>query len=194
MATHDATDAQEVRRLFWACSVVLITLCGGNQQANADIDVTEYQTTRSVKTERERKLLRERFEAERQQEMSRQAEEQARERLRVEEEQARLAARPLPVRLTEAKCNKCHTDQNYQRAAHTLPGWWSVVLRMRYFNQAELSWSDKTIIVQHLSETYPADSNAVFIEWSMLMLGLLLTAIAGTWIIRRNRTSPLKET
>lgn len=194
MATHDAADAQEVRRLCWACAVVLITLCGSYRQANADIDVTEYLTTRSVKTERERKQLQEHFEAERQQELLRHKEEQIRERLRLVDEQARLAARPWPVRLTEAKCSKCHTDQNYQRAAHALPGWWSVVLRMRYFNQAELSWSDMTTIVQHLSETYPANSNTALMEWGMLMLSLFLAAIGGTWAIRRNRTSPLKET
>lgn len=110
-----------MKQLFWVCSVFLY-LSACSQQANADIDVTEYQTTRSVKTERERELLQERFELERQLEISRQADEQVREQLRIEEEQGRQAARPWPVRLTEAKCSKCHTDQNYQRAAHTIPG------------------------------------------------------------------------
>ena len=194
LAAHDAPDTEEVRGSLWWRVLVLISLFGSHPLARADIDVTEYQTARSVKTERERQQLQERFESERQQEMARQAEAQARERHRFEEAQARLAARPWPERLTEAKCSKCHTDQNYQRAAHALPGWWGVVLRMRLFNQAELSWSDMTTIVPHLSDAYPASASSAAMEWGMLLLSLLLAAIGIAWVIRRNRTSPSKET
>lgn len=177
----------------WTKHVVLCCLLNSTHPAQADIDVSEYQTSRAVQSERERRALQQHFEIERRQEVEREAARRGAEERRLAEEQARQAARPWPERLTDARCTRCHTDQNYQRASHALPGWWLVILRMRYFNQAELTWQEMWIISQHLTSAYPAEFSIVLFEWLAPLLLLPIMIVLAKWR-RRYILNSTKET
>lgn len=153
----------------------------------ADVDVSEYQTRQSVRSNKERKTLQADFERQRREETERERAIRELESRRLAEEQARREARPYPVKLTEARCTLCHTAGNFENTGHAWPGWVAVVLRMKYFNQAPLAWNDMWIISHHLSRTRPADAASAAIEWGSLVLVPIF--IAGTIAWRRRRKS-----
>ncbi len=164
----------------WIKSVVLCVLLSSAYPAQADIDVAEYQTSRSVQSEDERRALQQNFETERRREAEREAALRAAAERELADAQARQAARPWPERLTQARCTHCHADQNYLRIRHALPGWWLVILRMRYFNRAELSWQDMWVISKYLATTYPAELPILLFEWiaPLLLLSALLVLLS----------------
>lgn len=157
----------------------------------ADVDVSEYQTRQSVRSDKEREALQADFERQRREEEAHAHAARREEARRQAEEQARREARPYPVKLTEARCTLCHSPLNFETSRHAWPGWAAVVLRMKYFNQALLAWEDMWIISRHLSRTHPADATSAAIEWGSLALAPTLVAIAVAW--RRHRKLKPKE-
>ena len=53
--------------------------------------------------------------------------------------------------VTEQRCLLCHPATNYTRNSHALPGWWAATLRMKYVNNAPVTWAELRIIVPHLA-------------------------------------------
>lgn len=164
----------------------------------ADVDVSEYQTRDVVRSEAERRKLRTEFEQERQAERLREQAQAQEEEARQAAEAASLSTRPWPERLTEERCTVCHPATNYALAGHAWPGWLVVTLRMRFFNEAPLTWPEQWTIVAHLTETYPADTETIGYEW-----GATLASMIGViWLMARcirwsknssNRKEPLNE-
>ncbi len=157
------------------------------------MDVSEYQATGAVRSRQETERLQKEFEQQRalEEERARQAEAEAARQLA--EEAARRAARPWPVRLTEARCTLCHSATNYETSSHTLPGWIAVILRMRYFNMAPLEWEETWIIGRHLSKARPPDASTALFEWGAT--GTLIAApfLLYYWATRRHRRFRKKE-
>lgn len=100
------------------------------------------------------------------------------------ERAAALAARPYPVRLLEARCPKCHKEMDYLEQAHTLPGWGFVVMRMKYFNGAELAHADMPVIATHLTEIRGLGGTAAVLEYAALPA---VCAMPAFWIWWRRR-------
>lgn len=149
----------------------------------ADIDPSEYELKSSIRSEKERERFRLQLEKSRAEEVEHeraQAEIEARQQA---EEKERLAARPYPVKLLEARCTKCHAATHYENQNHTWLGWLLVAVRMEYFNDAILNPGDRKVIVAHLAETYPANGSDALIEW----LAQLLAALGpiGAWLLFR---------
>lgn len=105
------------------------------------------------------------------------------------EEGVRLASRPLGVRLVEARCGACHGPEYLRNHRYGWLGWWSVLLRMEYFNGARFEPGERRVIVAHLARTRSATTAKVAAEW--LAAGttgaLLLLALAR--LARRRRRS-----
>lgn len=154
--------------------------------AEAEMCAGEYQTgaRRMTKEQRAReqalmdaaRARAEEFERER-----RMAEEEAR---RAEE--ARLAARPLGVRLVERRCGPCHDAGVVAGARHALPGWWATVLRMEWFNGARFEAGERGAIVSHLATNQPAGPARTAIEWGVPALAAALP-LAGWLGLRHAR-------
>lgn len=172
-------------RLRWLIIHCLLLGLPPTAPSWADVDVSEYQTRQSVRSEREREALQAAFERQRRAEAAREQRVQEQESRRLAEEQARREARPYPVKLTEARCTLCHAAQNYEYSAHAWPGWAVVVLRMRLFNLAPLDWTEMWVISRHLSQTYPADTALALLEWGAF--ATLPTLVAGSLLWYRRR-------
>ncbi|MBL8485682.1 MAG: hypothetical protein JNK22_01075 [Rhodocyclaceae bacterium] len=157
--------------------------------ARADVDPSEYGTRSSLRSEAERQRLQRELSRERAVEAGRDAERRAEAAGRLAAEQARLEGRPWPVRLTEARCTACHPATNYSLADHALPGWWMVALRMRFMNDAPVTWGEMRIIARHLAETYPARRETALIEWGLAGGALA----AGTWLTLRRRRRAMQS-
>lgn len=158
--------------------------------AFADIDVAEYQLQRSVRSETERRRLQAEFE--RRREAAAQEENRVQEALAQAqaEEAARRAARPYPVRLTEARCTRCHVPAHYTTKAYGMPGWAAVVLRMRLLNDADdLAWEEMSVIIGHLARTHPATAIRHMMEWITVGLLLVLPLWLRAWL-RSHRPHP----
>lgn len=147
----------------------------------------EYQTgaRRLSKAQREREDARVRAEREHAEavERCRQLEAEAR---RAEEE-ARRAARPLGVRLVEARCTVCHSADALAVQRRGRLGWWAVVARMELFNGARLASSERTVIVDHLARTQPALPAQVALEWGVALLLVSPPAALLLWRGRRRK-------
>lgn len=152
----------------------------------ADIDDSAYDVQRTIKSAAERMRLErelrfqqqaaeERAEAERQADLRREA-----------ERQAVLAARPYPVRLTEAHCTRCHAETHYRQQSHTWPGWLFVVLRMKYLNGASIENAEIPTIVTYLAAEHPADRADAALEHAILPLAATLMA-GAIWFARLRR-------
>lgn len=157
------------------------------------MDVSEYRASGAVRSQGESARLRQEFERRRAEEEAKGRQAEAESARRIAEEQARRAARPWPVRLTEARCTLCHAATNYEETRHALPGWMAVLLRMRYFNLAPLDWEETWIIGRHLSETRPADAATALMEWSATGIVLASPVLLYLWTTRRTRRSRKKE-
>lgn len=160
--------------------------------AHADIDDSEYEIRVNRKTAAERARIDAEFRREQAREAA--AAEQARveEARRASELQARLAARPYPLRITEQRCTHCHAETHYTRQAHTWPGWLVVVMRMKVLNDAgEIAGEEILPIAGYLHETYGAEGSDALFEYALIALMPLLPGlIALLWARRRSRTRP----
>jgi len=116
------------------------------------------------------------------------AEEQARQEAEARRKrEAELAARPYPVRLTEARCLGCHSVDPLLERSRTRLGWELVALRMQRFNGAHLKPGERAVIARHLAETYPAPSQRKMAEAAILAVLVLAPASLGwLWWRRRN--------
>ena len=102
------------------------------------------------------------------------------------EAQARLAARPLGVRLVESRCGACHGPEALRDHRYTRLGWWSVLLRMEYVNGARFEAGERGVIVAHLADSQSAGSIRAAAEWGAALAAVGLLAVAG-WRLRRRR-------
>lgn len=150
----------------------------------ADIDVAEYEVRGAVRSEQQRKKLNAQFERDRQEEQAREKKQQEELARQEAERQAALAARPYPLRLTEARCTVCHAATHFSQQRHTWPGWFAVVLRMKYFNHAPIESVDIPVIAGHLAYTYGASGVDALLEYLLPLATVALPAGAG-WLLRR---------
>ncbi|OGS99570.1 MAG: hypothetical protein A3F73_02985 [Gallionellales bacterium RIFCSPLOWO2_12_FULL_59_22] len=155
--------------------------------AHADIDTSEYELKSSIRSEKEREQFRAQLEKSRVEEVERERAQAEAEARRHAEEMERLAARPYPVRLLEARCTVCHAATNYENQNHTWLGWWLVVSRMEYFSKVALNSGERGVIVAHLTETRPGDTRIVLMEYGALAVSLLGAALLVWQGVRRIR-------
>ena len=113
----------------------------------------------------------------------------AEESARLQEE-ARLAARPMGVRLVERRCGPCHEGTFIAARRYGRPGWWATVLRMEWFNGARFEADERSVIVAHLTMTQGAGPVRTAIEWALPPLAIALPL--GAWLaLRRMRAERL---
>ena len=166
--------------------LVLLLFLTGAAIAGLDIDQymppIEYDLTEEERERRQQAVQREIQEA------RRRAEEQARQEAEARRQhEADLAARPYPVRLTEARCLSCHPIETLLERPRTRLGWELVALRMQRFNGAHLKPGERAVIARHLAETHPAPTQRKMAEAVLLVLLVLTPALLG-WIWWRRRT------
>lgn len=152
----------------------------------ADIDDSAYDTSSQRISAVKRRAMDAEFAEERQREEERERlEREAAARAEVERQVA-LAARPYPERLLEKRCTACHVADHHMAQSHTLPGWWFVLIRMKYLNAAELDGAEMSVLALHLAEIRPAAGTEAVLEYLALPTFLLLPFVAG-WGWRRRR-------
>lgn len=125
------------------------------------------------------------FERERKLEEARDAREREEAAANAAARLAELAARPYPVRLLESRCTACHKAEHYMEQSHSLPGWWFVVLRMKYLNDAELEIADIPVITSQLTEVRGAGGLVAVLEYAALPALLAASILVGRWFQRR---------
>lgn len=144
----------------------------------------EYQSGSRRLSPAERAREMQRIEQEREREAQRERERQAQEEQARQARAAALAARPLGVRLVEARCGVCHPPDYFESRGRTYIGWWATVLRMEVFNGARIEAGERAPIVAHLSNSHRATAARQAIEW---LLAVLLAAGAGGLVVRLRR-------
>jgi hypothetical protein len=161
----------------------LAPLCG-----HADIDESEYEFKKTVRSAAERKRLASEFLAAQQAEAEMARQEAAREVLRLAAEKAAWDALPYPVRLTQTRCTSCHSEDNYLEQRHNRVGWELVILRMQYLNDAELQDGEGGVIASHLAANYPQTAVEALAEAArQLGVALLPIALCLGWRFARSR-------
>jgi hypothetical protein len=167
---------------------VLLLLFFLTGAAIAGLDIDEYMPPiESDLTEEERDRRQEAVQRQIE-EARRRAEEQARQEAEARRQrEAERAARPYPLRLTEARCLGCHPMDALLERPRTRLGWELVALRMQRFNGAHLKPGERAVIARHLAETYPAPSQRKMAEAAILAVLVLAPASLGwLWWRRRN--------
>jgi hypothetical protein len=153
----------------------------------ADIDDSSYDTHSESVSAAARQAMDARLAQERQREEERERREREAEAREEAARQAALAARPYPVRLLEQRCTACHASTHYMEQSHTLPGWWFVVVRMKYLNGAELAPAEMPILAAHLSEIRGAAGLEAALEYAALPTLLALPWVTAVLWRRRGR-------
>jgi hypothetical protein len=167
-------------------ALILAAILVAPTAADGEMSAGEYETgaRRMTKAQRAREqalMDAERARAEQFERERRVAEEAARR-----EEEARLAARPLGVRLVERRCGACHDADFIAAPRHARPGWWATVLRMEWFNGARFEAGEREVIIAHLATTQPAGPARTAMEWGLPALAVVLPL--GGWLgLRRAR-------
>ena len=167
--------------------VLLLFLTGA---AIAGLDIDEYMPPiESDLTEEERERRQQAVQREIE-EARRRAEEQARQEAEARRQrEADLAARPYPVRLTEARCLSCHPIEALRERPRTRLGWELVSLRMQRFSGARLEPGERAVIASHLAEAHPAPTHRKIAEAVILGIFVLAPALLGwLWWRRRSRS------
>ncbi len=167
------------RRTGIAITIALALLM--TPPAHAEMDHRDYQVKEMTGPAAARSELQRRIEAEGIEAARRAAEAQAAAEAARRAHEAELTARPYPVRLAEARCTTtCHGPERFADTRHGWLGWLLVILRMRYFNRAELSWQDMWVISKYLATTYPAELPILLFEWiaPLLLLSALLVLLS----------------
>jgi hypothetical protein len=165
-------------------ALVVATLVALSRPAVAEMSADDYQTgaRRLTPAQQAQEAERIRREREHTEAVEREREAQAEQARR--DEQARLAARPLGVRLVETRCGACHGADYLRDHRYGWLGWWSVLLRMEYVNGARFEAGERRVIVAHLASSLPATSTRAGFEWTAAAaLPALLLAVA--WVLRR---------
>jgi hypothetical protein len=138
-----------------------------------------------TRAERAREAERIRQQRERAEAIEREREAQAEQARR--EEQARLAARPLGVRLVDSRCGVCHGPEYLRDRRYGRLGWWTVLLRMEYFNGARFEPDERRVIVEHLARTHSAGRMREWFEWVAAAAVVTLVIAAGRHLRHRTR-------
>ncbi|AGA32631.1 hypothetical protein TVNIR_0944 [Thioalkalivibrio nitratireducens DSM 14787] len=164
---------------------MILLLIAGHVSAGLDIDPylppVEPDLTDEERERRQEAVQRQIEEA------RRRAEEQARQEAEARRQrEAELAARPYPVRLTEARCLGCHRMDDLLERPRTRLGWELVALRMQRFNGAHLEPGDRAVIAAHLARTYPAPIYRRVVE-PLILIAILLVPLVVWWQWHKRR-------
>ncbi|MEW5864095.1 MAG: hypothetical protein AB1773_10965 [Pseudomonadota bacterium] len=141
----------------------------------------EYQAGSRRLSPAERAREMQRIEEEREREAQRERERRMQEEAAQQARAAALAARPLGVRLVEARCGVCHPPDYFESRGRTYIGWWATVLRMEVFNGARLEAGERAPIVAQLSNSHRATAARQAIEWLLVVLA----AAGAGWLVLR---------
>ena len=165
----------------------ILLLVAGDAPAGLEIDQylppVESDLTEEER-ERHQEAVRRQIE-----EARRRAEDQARQEAEARRQrEAELAARPYPVRLTEARCLGCHRIDDLLDHPRTRLGWELVALRMQRFNGANLEPGERAVIAAHLARTHPAPMYRRIAE-PLILIAILLAPVLVWWQWRRRRQS-----
>lgn len=167
--------------LVWVMSMTLPVVAG--------LDIDQYlMPQENTLTEEEMIAQRKAVQAQIEEARRRDQERAEQQRQARKEEEARLAARPVAVRLTELRCLTCHTLENLETNPQSRIGWEITVRRMQWFNDAKLEEGERAVIVHYLAETYPAKGWRRF-DAVLLMSGLAALFILIVFIMYRLITS-----
>lgn len=113
---------------------------------------------------------------------------------REREAQARHVARPLGVRLLEARYAFCHGPDALRERRYGRLGWWVVLLCMEYFNGAGFEPGERRVIVAHLTDSQSAGPIRAGIEWlAAAAVVALLVAAGGRCLRRRARAGTFRR-
>jgi mono/diheme cytochrome c family protein len=170
-----------------AGALLIAALLAAPTPGAAEMSSDEYESggRRLTPAQRAQEAERVRQERERAEALEREREAQAEQQRR--DEQARLAARPLGVRLVEARCGACHGPEFLRDHRYGRLGWWSVLLRMEYVNGAHFEAGDRGVIVDHLVASRPASGARLALEWVVAAAAPLLAIGVGWRLLRRAR-------
>ena len=186
MGSHGAAQPEALRpSVRRAARFLLLGLATIPALANADVDDSAYDTATQRASPAARRAMDQQFERERKLEEARDAREREEAAANAAARLAELAARPYPVRLLESRCTACHKAGHYMEQSHTLPGWWFVVLRMKYLNDAELEAADIPVLATHLTAIRGAGGIVASMEYAALPALLAASLLAGGWFQRR---------
>ena len=186
MASHGAAQPEALRpRVPRAARPLLLALACIPALAIADVDDSAYDTATQRTTSAARRAMDQQFERERKLEEARDGREREEVAANAAARLAELAARPYPVRLLESRCTECHKAGHYMEQSHSLPGWWFVVLRMKYLNDAELEIADIPVLASHLTAIRGAGGLVAVVEYAALPALLAASLLAGGWVQRR---------
>lgn len=186
MGSHGAAQPEALRpSVRRAARFLLLGLATIPSLANADVDDSAYDTATQRASPAARRAMDQQFERERKLEEARDAREREEAAANAAARLAELAARPYPVRLLESRCTACHKAGHYMEQSHTLPGWWFVVLRMKYLNDAELEAADIPVLASHLTAIRGAGGLVAVLEYAALPALLAASLLAGGWFRRR---------
>jgi hypothetical protein len=155
--------------------------------AQGDVDDASYDASSQRLSVEKRRTLEADFEQEQKREEERERKAREAAAREASERQAALAARPYSVRLLEKRCTACHDDTNYRQQAHTAPGWFLVVLRMKYLNGASIEHDELSIIANQLATEHPANGLVALLEYATLPTALGLMAGVASFVWRRRR-------
>lgn len=168
--------------------LVCVLACLAPLGGHADIDESEYEIKKSVRSATERKRLEIEFQAAQQAEAELARQEAAQETRRLATEMAAREALPFPVRLTQARCTTCHSEDNYIQQRHNRIAWELVILRMQVLNGAELDGGERGIIADHLAQIRSATGHDALLESLQQLATLLLPAVLWLgWKLTRSR-------
>lgn len=169
-------------------AVGLISWLAVSQAAWSGLDIDEYLPPQESdlnpeEQRKQREAVQQQIEEAREREAQRAKEAEAARKA----EEARLAARPFPVRLTEKRCLTCHSISNLEENPQTRLGWELTILRMDWFQGAQLERGDRKILAQHLAATYPAAGIRNYLEYLLVGLALFLPVFAGYQLRKRHQ-------
>ncbi len=167
--------------------ILVLVLTAAPPPGAAEMSGEEYESGARRLTPAQRAQEAERIRQERERAEALERERQAQEEKARRDEQARLAARPLGVRLVEARCGACHGPEHLRDHRYGWLGWWSVLLRMEYVNGAHFEAGERGVVVDHLVASRPASGARLALEWFAAAAAPLLALGAGWRLLRRAR-------
>lgn len=153
--------------------------------ARAEIDERYDGGAKPPLSEYERESVRRAIELEMGAERARAADEAR----RFEDEMRRIAAereaRPVAVKLLEARCMRCHNAERIETARYGPIGWHATILRMQWINGAFLAPGERGVLAGYLAATRSAPALRVAAEWLALFATTLWLLWCGRSLIRR---------
>jgi len=152
-------------------------------EAHAEVDERYDGGTRPPLSEHERMIVRRQIELEVEAERRRAVDEARLE----EEERQRLAAereaRPLALKLLEARCSRCHDAERIEAARYGLLGWHATILRKRWINGAAVVAGESGVIARYLAHLQPAKLPRQVAEWMLLAVSVIVLWGAIRWVM-----------